>query len=445
MTDAPSLRWRLAAGSMIWMITALVATAALLVLLFRSHIERRFDQALHDHLEELVAAAEVDRDGSIKLSWEPADPRFKAPLSGWYWQMRAGDETLRASPSLSAVTLAVTPPGAGAPATYQYVQGPGDVRLRAIVQDIVLPDRNQPFTLVVAGPCSNIHQDVSSFAGILALSLGLLGLSLGALMVFQINFGLRPLAKVQSDLQEVRRGGTEELSETGSPVEIVPLIEEINALLRQRRGMTERARAEAGDLAHALKTPIAVISNEAAQIAGESGTVLKAEISRMRQVLEHHLVRARTNAEFRAPHVRAALDDVINDLRFSTERLYPDKVLTIEASPDLHFKGEVDDLGEMVGNLADNAGKWSRSQVVVRASLVGPRLAVTVDDDGPGLDETERDLATGRGERLDTTMPGHGLGLSIVAQLAALYGGRLTLSRSDLGGLRAALDLPASV
>ena len=445
MTEASSLRWRLAAGSMVWMIAALVATAVLLVLLFRSHIERRFDQSLQDHLEELVAAAEVDRDGSIGLSWEPADPRFKPPLSGWYWQMRAGGETLRASPSLSGVTLAVTPPGAGAAASYQYVQGPANERLRAIVQDIVLPDRTEPFTVVVAGPCSNIHQDVSSFAGILALSLSLLGLSLGALMVFQINFGLRPLAKVQSDLQAVRRGATDALSEVGSPVEVVPLIEEINALLRQRQTMTERARAEAGDLAHALKTPIAVISNEAGQIAGESGAVLKGEINRMRQVLEHHLVRARSNAGFRAPHVRAGLDDVLKDIRFSAERLYPDKSLTIEASPDLHFSGEADDLGEMVGNLADNAGKWSRSRVVVRACLAGPRLAVTVDDDGPGIDEAEQEMAVGRGERLDTKLPGHGLGLSIVAQLAALYGGRLTLSRSDLGGLRAALDLPASV
>jgi signal transduction histidine kinase len=435
---------RLAAGSMVWMIVALVATAVLLVLLFRAHIERRFDQSLQDHLEELVAAAEVDRDGSIKLSWEPADPRFKPPLSGWYWQMRAGGETLRASASLGDATLAVTGPGAGRPAAHQYLQGPANERLRVFVQDVLLPDRTEPLTIAVAGPCANIHQDVTRFAGLLALSLSLLGLTLGALMAFQIHFGLRPLAKVQSDLQEVRRGATDALSEAGSPVEIVPLIEEINALLRQRQAMTERARAEAGDLAHALKTPIAVISNEAAQIAGESGAVLKAELSRMRQVLEHHLVRARANAGFLAPHVRAALDGVLKDIRFSTERLYPDKSLVIEASPDLHFAGEADDLGEMVGNLADNAGKWSRSQVVVRASLVGPRLAVTVDDDGPGLEETERELALGRGERLDTKLPGHGLGLSIVAQLAALYGGRLTLSRSDLGGLRATLDLPAS-
>jgi signal transduction histidine kinase len=445
MTDVPSLRWRLAAGSMVWMTAALLATAVLLVLLFRSHIERRFDQSLQDHLEELVAAAEIDRDGSIKLTWEPADPRFKPPLSGWYWQMRAGDENLHASPSLGGILLTVTSPGVGAPATYQYAQGPANERLRAIVQDIVLPDRNQPFTVVVAGPCANIHQDVTSFTGILALSLGLLGLSLGALMVFQINFGLRPLAKVQADLQKVRHGTTEALSEAGSPVEIVPLIAEINALLRQRQTMTERARTEAGDLAHALKTPIAVISNEATQIAGESGAVLKAEIGRMRQVLEHHLVRARANAGFLVPHVSAALDDVLNDIRFSVERLYPDKSLTIESSSQLHFAGNADDLGEMIGNLADNAGKWSRSRIVVKACLAGQRLAVTVEDDGPGLDEAERVMATERGERLDTKQPGHGLGLSIVAQLATLYDGRLTLSLSELGGLRASLDLPASV
>jgi signal transduction histidine kinase len=396
-------------------------------------------------MEELVAAAELDQNGSIKLSWEPADPRFKPPLSGWYWQLRAGGETLRVSPSLGGVAFAVTSPGIGQPATYQYVQGPANERLRVIVQDVVLPDSKAPFTVVVAGPCANIHQDVTGFAGILALSLGLLGLTLGALMVFQINFGLRPLVKVQSDLQNVRRGAVEELSETGSPVEIVPLVEEINALLRQRQTMTERARAEAGDLAHALKTPIAVISNEAAQIAGDSGAILKAEVDRMRHVVEHHLVHARVNAGFRSPHISAALDDVFKDIRFSVARLYPDKSLAIESAPGLHFAGEAEDLGEMIGNLADNAGKWSQSRLVVKASLAGPRLTITVDDDGPGLDQAQRDAATGRGERLDTKMPGHGLGLSIVAQLATLYGGRLTLSPSDLGGLRAELGLPTKL
>jgi signal transduction histidine kinase len=436
---------RLAAGSIIWMIVALISTAVLLVLLFRSHIERRFDQSLHDHMEELVAAAEVDPNGSLKLSWEPADPRFKPPLSGWYWQLRAGGATLRASPSLGDATLAGTSPGAGQPATYQYVQGPGNERLRAIVQDVVLPDSKEPLTVVVAGPCANIHQDVASFAGILALSLGLLGLTLGALMVFQINFGLRPLAKVQSDLQDVRRGATEVLSEAGSPIEIVPLVEEINALLRQRQAMTERARAEAGDLAHALKTPIAVISNEAGQITGESGAILKAEVDRMLQVVEHHLVRARATAGFRAAHARAALDEVFDDIRFSMARLYPNKSLTTKSALDLQFAGQAEDLGEMIGNLADNAGKWSQSKVAVEANLAGPRLIITVDDDGPGLDDSACEVATERGERLDTKISGHGLGLAIVAQLASLYGGRLTLSRSNLGGLRAELNLPAKL
>jgi signal transduction histidine kinase len=351
---------------------------------------------------------------------------------------------LRASPSLDAATLSAPGPGIGRPASYQYVNGPAGERLRAIAQDIVLPSRSEPITVVVAGPCSDIHADVSRFAGTLALSLGLLGVILGALVLLQVRYGLRPLGALQTALNAVRRGTRDQLDSSDAPVEVRPLIDELNALLRQRQAMTERARCEAGDLAHALKTPIAVIGNEAGKIGGEAGEILKAEIARMRRAVEHHLVRARAAAGAHSPLARTALDDVLADVRFSMARLYPGKTLDVAPPGGVQFAGAADDLGEMIGNLADNAGKWSRSRIAISAAVSGQRLSVAVDDDGPGLDEAGCAAATTRGGRLDTDKPGHGIGLSIVAYLAELYGGRLSLSASSLGGLRAELDLPAA-
>ncbi|ABD89833.1 sensor histidine kinase [Rhodopseudomonas palustris] len=444
MTRAPSLKLRLVSASLAWVVVSLAVTGVLLVWLFRSHIERRFDLTLHDHLEELAAAAELDERGGPTLSWEPADPRFKPALSGWYWEIRADGGILRASASLGGAPLAGQSPGVGRPASYQYVQGPAGESLRVIVQDIVLPNRAAPLTVLVAGPCLDIHADVRSFAGTLALSLGLLGLTLGALVLLQVGYGLRPLRAVQSALNAIRFGTRDQLDETAGPVEVLPLIQEVNALLRQRQATIDLARAEAGDLAHALKTPIAVISNEAALIAGASGAVLKAEIDRMRRAVEHHLVRSRAAAGFRAPHARAALAEVLADVRFSLQRLYPERAVSIEAPDDAWFAGQADDLGEMIGNLADNAGKWARHRIAIGVALAGQRLIVTVDDDGPGLDGADRVAAIQRGGRLDSEKPGHGLGLSIVAHLAELYGGRLTLTPSPQGGLRAELDLPAA-
>lgn len=441
MRRAPSLRLRLVAGSLAWVLLSLAATGILLILLFRGHIERRFDMALHDHLEELAAAAEIEGD-ELRLSWEPADPRFKSPRSGWYWELRAGGETLRRSPSLVGAMLEAQGPGRGQPQAFSLARGPAGEWLRVIAQDILFPEREEPVTVLVAGPLSDIHDDVLRFAGSLALSLSALALALGALVFVQLGYGLRPLARLQAALNDVRLGRSQALDEAASPAEVRPLSEEVNALLRQREAMVERARAEAGDLAHALKTPIAVIGNEARQIAGESGAVLAAEAARMRRVVEHHLVRARAAAGVAPSGQRAALADVLEDVRFGLARLHPGRTVAIEAGNGLAFAGAVDDLGEMIGNLAENAAKWAVSRVLIRAVADGGRLKVSVEDDGPGIEEAQRRMALERGGRLDMQKPGHGFGLSIVVQLAELHGGRLELSRSPLGGLRADLDLP---
>lgn len=446
---ATSLRTRLVVASLAWIAVALVLTGTVLVVLFRIHIERRFDAALHDHLEEIAAAAEVGEDGRLKLSWEPADPRYKPPLSGWYWEVRAADRVLRRSASLGEAAMPLASPGAG-PAVFRDITWPGEDGLRVILQEIRLPEKDEPLTVLVAGPRREIRADVVSFARLLALSLAALALALGALALVQVGYGLRPLATLRLALNEIRIGSRVRIDDGQTPNEVRPLIDEINALIAEREAKLARARAEAGDLAHALKTPIAIIANEAVRLGGPEGATLAAETHRMQRVVEHHLVRARTAAGYRTAAASAAIAPVLEDIRFSLAKLHPDLTPVLQVAGGAAFAGDGEDLGEMIGNLADNAANWATRQVVIAVVTVGDRLQISVEDDGPGLDEAARAAAVRRGERLDTGpredsrgARGHGLGLSIVAHLAELYGGRLVLDCSPLGGLRASLDLPA--
>lgn len=437
-----SLKVRLIAVSLMLLAVALLAMGLLLVVLFRAQLQRHFDQTLIDHLQELAAAAEINADGVLKLTWEPSDPRFKPPFSGWYWEVRNGASIVRRSPSLLEQTLAAPAPGPGRAHLFKNIEGPGGERLRIIAQDIVLPERDVPFTVVVAGPCEAVHSDLRAYVGQLAPALIFLAVLLAGLIAVQVTYGLRPLAQVQAALAEVRAGRLTRVG-NGGPTEVAPLVDELNGLLSEREKTVEQARAEAGDLAHALKTPIAVIRNEAQELPGESGAVLTAEAEKMARVVEHHLVRARTKAKQRLPGVRASLDGVLDDVRFSMSRLYPDKALKCDVAPGLAFAGEADDLGEMIGNLTDNACKWARRTVRVSAVRSGARISVQIEDDGPGLDEAACARALARGERLNSSVPGHGLGLSIAEQLAELYGGSLTIEPAATG-LRATLDLPAA-
>lgn len=447
---ASSLRTRLLVASLAWIAVALLLTGAVLVVLFRTHIERRFDASLHDHLEEIAAAAEVGDDGRLKLTWEPADPRFKPPLSGWYWEIRAGSRVLRRSASLGEASLPIASFGPGQPYQVREIYWPDDECLRIMVQDIRLPEKDEALTVLVAGPRREIRADVREFARLLGLALTVLALALGAMALLQVGYGLKPLAAMRNTLNEIRSGSRTRLDVDGSPRELLPLVDEINDLLAEREQQLERAKAEAGDLAHALKTPIAIIANEAAPIPGEAGEVLRSETRRVQRVVEHHLVRARAAAAASTRRGIAQVEPILEDVRFAIGKLHPELKVDIRSSGPLQFAGASDDLGEMVGNLADNAGKWARTAVSITADRRGNRLHVSVEDDGPGMNDTQCAAALARGERLDAgdradrgKAGSHGLGLSIVAQLAALYGGSISLGRSPLGGLQAVLDLPA--
>ena len=438
-----TLTVRLIAASAVWIVGTLCAAGLLLLLLFQDHIERRFDAALADHLQELAAASEVGPDGALQLSWTPFDPRFNRPQSGWYWQIEQGEAVVGRSQSLWPARLRVGP--ASADDRIRELTGPAGEPLRAIVTPITLPGARRGFVYTIAGPLLDVREDVGEFGAKLAGTLALLVLGLVGAVVAQVHYGLLPLKRLRLALAQVRSGSAARLPES-FPGEVQPLVHELNALLEHTAGLVERARTQTGNLAHALRNPLTVIRSEAGALAAPHGPVLREQADAMARQIEWHLARARAAGAHGVLGARTGVAEVARDLEFSLERLYRERALAIELRDlaDLVFQGDPQDLEEMLGNLMDNACKWARCRVRVTGSRRGDRLRLAIEDDGPGIGEADRDEVLLRGRRLDETTAGAGLGLAIVADLAELYRASLALSRSDLGGLCATLDLPAA-
>jgi signal transduction histidine kinase len=444
MIGRDTLRWRLAAASSAWIVVTLLVCALALIFFFRDHIERRFDGALADHLEELIAASEAGADGALALSWRPFDPRFNRPRSGWYWQILQDGRAVARSDSLWRSDLPVAS-ATGGPGAVREFTGPTSKRLRAVEQVITLPRSPYAFVYTVAGPVSDIDADVRRFTVQIATAMALLAVGLLLAVIVQVRFGLRPLLALRGALSAVRAGQAVRL-EGEFPAEVRPLADELNSMLERNAAMLERARAHAADLAHALKNPLAVIINETRSIPGTSGDVLRREAAAMTGAIDRHLSRARAAGGQGRPGQRTEVAGVVEDLRYSLERLYRERGLSVEIGGpiDQVFPGDRQDLEEMLGNLMDNAFKWAARRVVVSATMRDGRLLLRVEDDGPGLPDEKVQEALARGRRLDESTPGTGMGLAIVRDLAETYGGGIELAASGLGGLRATLVLPGA-
>jgi signal transduction histidine kinase len=280
------------------------------------------------------------------------------------------------------------------------------------------------------------------------VTFALLGLALGFTTLLQIRFGLRPLSNLRSALGTIRRGEAERIAGE-FPRDISPLAGELNLLLDTNREILERARTQVGNLAHALKTPLSIIMNEAESAPDEVAARIREQATLMRDQVNYYLDRARAAALAGTLGTLTEVEPVIAGLARTFAKIYRDKDPEIELAipPDLRFRGERQDLEEMAGNLIDNAAKWASRKVVLAVEVIRddaerPRFRLLIDDDGPGLPEAARAEMLKRGRRLDETKPGSGLGLSIVTDLAALYRGSLSLEASPLGGLRAVLELP---
>lgn len=437
-----SLAFRLVAGAALWSVAALAVGGFLLSSVFRDSVEEGFDARLRVLLEGLIVATDVNETGELELVRPLGESRFDQPYSGWYWQITDPMGELLRSRSLFDQALAELPLGE-AVSTYD-LQGPEGQRLRAAARQITMPGHDSPIRFSVAGDLSEVEREVASFNGTLIWSLSALGLGLVAAVLLQVRFGLLPLRRMRTALAQIRLGRADRL-EGRFPSEVTPLAEELNALLEHNAAVLERARTHVGNLAHALKTPLSILSNATTNEKGPLSETVQRQTQRMRRQVDQYLARARAAATARVLGANTNVAEVVQDLTRALVRIHAERHVSIEqACPgDITFRGERQDLEEMVGNLLDNAFKWADGKIRVSAEKSDDRLWLYVDDDGPGLPESERERILRRGVRLDETVPGSGLGLSIVSDIADLYEGDIALETSPLGGLRAKLELPA--
>jgi len=456
---ANSLALRLFLSATAWAVAILLVTGLVLSSIYRQAVERAFDRRLDVYLRTLVADVASPEETGDKFPQSLGEPLFELPLSGWYWQVTRLDpdkHDMRASRSLWDAGLPhLQDRGvpAGADGTRQgYVEGPEDQRLRLVERNIDLGDEGH-FLVAVAGDAAEITNEVHSFDQALIVTFSLLAAVLLLTTMFQVRFGLAPLKRITDSLAAIRSGSAEHLSGQ-FPEEIAPLARETNALIDANKEIVERARTHVGNLAHALKTPLSVMVNEAANRPGDPfAAKVQEQAAIMRDQVTRHLERARLAARLTVVGSITEVEPVVTALARTMEKIHRDRGIAIDvrAGGEPRFRGERPDLEEMIGNLVDNACKWATSRVAIE--IMSERtgtpdgthvLRIVVDDDGRGLSPSEREQAAHRGQRLDETKPGSGLGLSIVVELAALYGGELKLGAAPLGGLRAELVLPAA-
>jgi signal transduction histidine kinase len=450
----PSLARRLALLAVGWSAATLVVAALILALLFQQAALRRFDAGLSDLIDNLISGTTVEA-GEV-LAPALTDLRALRAYSGRYWAIAEPtpdggvrvlvpsrslwDSELR-TPADLAARLRANP---GRLTAFDVTGPQAGERLRAVARWTTLPGRQAPLIVIAAEDRAPIDRDVRAFATTTAIAFALLGAGLIVAVVVQVRVGLSPLFRLGREVADVRRGKSERLG-GAYPSELQPLTEELNALVAHNQETVERQRTHVGNLAHALKTPISVMMTEAAQRPGPLAEVVSRQADVMRQQVDHHLRRARAAARAQGPGERTPVAEVLDELARTLERIFRDQNLTIDwdASDDLWFAGERQDFMEIAGNAMENAGKWGRSRVRVRAiPLDGERLSLTIEDDGPGLAPEQREAVIRRGARLDESAPGSGLGLSIIDELARAYRGALKLGASDLGGLAVSLELP---
>jgi len=487
MPTLNSLTFRLIAIAAVWTLLGLAGGGIVLSDVFRKAVEESFDDRLTFDLEGLVAAAAMDTPGSITLEDRFADPRFERIYSGWYWQIEPEKPVGQTQTQTAPVPHPAPTPATQAPAaatsaplvppqpqtsrslwdktlapkntTSQqgmllgYAAGPDGQHLRVLERRIRMPAttasgerKSQTFRFMVAGDLAEIEDDVTRFDTTLAWSFGALGLGLIAAIIIQVRLGLAPLRGVRLALTRIREGRARRL-EGNFPAEIAPLASELNSLIEHSAEVVTRARGHVANLAHFLKTPLTVLANEASAAPGALADSVKKQVTVMRRQVDHYLARARAAGSLDVLGNRADVAPVLKDLVRVLKQMHADKHLniTLNVPASLFFRGDREDLEEMAGNLIDNACKWAQTRVVVDAAPEGAgRFTFTVSDDGPGLAPSERERAMQRGEKLDESVPGSGLGLGIVRDIAKLYGGNFGLGKSPLGGLEARLELPVA-
>ena len=423
----------------------MAATALLMGSFYRDHIEDHYDTHVATHVEELIMAVETGPDGVLRLSREPTDPRFHRPDSGWYWEILGNDTLHIKSSSLGEKQLDLSGISLDEDHDVQIVYGPDGHKLRAHVAHVAYAHEPGSLIFIATAPVIEIKDDVHDFYTHILISFLVLGIGLSVAVVVQVMVALKPLKAIQSAISDIKGGKMGRLPRD-FPKDVQPLVDELNFLLDHNEVLLKRARTQLGDLAHTVKNPLTVIRNEARNMSGKRGQLILDQSHVMANNIDHYLSRARIYGKQDAIGYRTSVKSVIDDLSFAVEHIHKERGVGVDMQclEDRWFRGEAQDLEEMAGNLIDNAFKWAKSKVTVRCDTDHNRLALIIEDDGPGIAEEDLKTVTRRGRKLDESTPGHGHGLGIVKDIAELYAGSLKLGRSELGGLKAELDLPAA-
>ena len=408
-----SLRFRLALAAGIWVAIAMVASFVVLSAIFRAHVTEQFYEELGVHVQELERLNSLEDGATNTLQARFSDPRYDLPLSGYYWEVRNAQGRGTASASLVGRSIGETPEDDRQPGELHShrIMGPTGPLL---LVELAVPSLKGDQTYIVGTDEKHLKRAVAEFDRVLMLSLAGLGGVLVASVLGFVTFGLAPFNALARAMRRVRSG--EVLSLEGRyPSEVQPLVNELNSMIVAQQESLQRARAHAGNLAHGLKGPLAIVADEAFQLA-EGGQVsasgVIAEQCRAMQLhIDHHIARTRAQAMARTPGTRCALD--------------------------------IQDLNELLANLVDNAFKFATSKITIRASKRDDTtVSIAIEDDGPGLPPEAHEIVFSPGARLDESKSGAGLGLAIVRDLIELYRGKIVLGQSPLGGLHVQLLLP---
>ena len=427
-----------------WIMVLLAGGGFALDRVLVSAITQNFDDRLAYVLRSLLVSAEIQQ-GEVWFSREPADQAFLEPGSGVYWQVSAPGREAFPSRSLWDRQLAYgTRHNDDAIHTYNSSQFP-DEKLRIVERDVKLPGSDVRWRFQVAQSRQGLDAQIAALRRTLVRSFALLGIGLLLMAAFQTFYGLRPLRRVREEIAAMRAGKANRVSDA-MPNEVAPMVEELNALIEHNERQAEEARRHAGNLAHALKTPLTVIMNAATARADDLADTVIREARTMRRQVDHHLARARAVGRRGSAHSRAEVWPSLESVERAVGRLYRHVRIDVDGPKDLVVHVERQDLDEMLGNLVENAAKYGGGSVFVTVAAQAGFVEILVEDDGTGIPEHERVRIFDRGVRLDTGKPGTGLGLAIVRDVAEIYGGTVSLEESeDLGGLLVRLRLPAAV
>ena len=438
-----SLSRRMIGVAAIWIMVLLSAGGVALDRVLVSAVTNSFDTSMTYVLNAMILSAEIGPDGEVLFNKQLNDQRFLEPNSGAYWQVSAPGQETFPSRSLWDQRLRVAPPHDDINAHFYDSRELG-TELRVAERDIELPGSPTVWRFQVAEDRELLDGQIGQLRRILLRSFALLALGLVVMAALQTLYGLWPLRRIRESIAAMREGRIDRVT-TVLPQEVQPMVTELNALIDHNERQAEEARRHAGNLAHALKTPLTVILNAAREGSDDLAPLVEREAATMRRQVDHHLARARAVGRRGHAHSRAEVWPSLQSVERAIARLYPDVRVDIDGDEHLAVRVERQDLDELLGNLIENAAKYGGGSVFVTVRRDDDDVLMVVEDDGAGIAEAARERIFDRGARLDTSKPGTGLGLAIVRDVAEIYGGSITLGESeDLGGLAATLRLPAA-